>query len=426
MEKDSMKGMISSIYDDTAGSGVSFTSGVSLVSDSSEIIELKRKLYIDPVLGCFNRAKFEDDIKLLNGAFVYFSIDANNLKYINDNFGHDSGDFLLKVVAKSGMEVWGDSFYRSGGDEFIACLRGSFSPAESQGQVEHFKSLIAETDTDLPLSAAVGFAAGHDFKEVINKADEMMYLDKAAYKKAHPEYDMRKAKLTTEALQDAIKDGSFGDLIKKYREEKGVTSGVVTICPQEEVDEDFSEGVLDDSSSTDSNKANKNEVVCLMDEDMGSLSVGSQEELYRDNELSEKVKPVVHEVTTQAVKEAVRYQSDKLKLEVSEVLEDEVSRRLSKYERRRRRRDLKERVCFIAKGVVILLVAAFILGNAQLRLRFKLVFTDLGDMISSLVRGEEASSNKLIEDLFRDLGDDLNEVNTEGFNIEGEDNSGIQ
>ena len=45
-------------------------------------------------------------------------------------------------------------------------------------------------------------------------------------------------------------------------------------------------------------------------------------------------------------------------------------------------------------------------------------------MISDLLRGKDTSSNKLVEDLFRDLGDDINNVNTidttkdKGFNIE--------
>ena len=117
-----------------------------------------------------------------------------------------------------------------------------------------------------------------------------------------------------------------------------------------------------------------------------------------------------------------------MKLEVSEVLQDEVGYRLSKYERRRRRRDLKEKLGFIIKGIVIFLVIIFILGNAQLRLRFALVVKDLGNMLSGLMKGEEVNSNQLVHDMFKDLGDELNEVNTidKGFDIDKEESSGVE
>lgn len=38
---------------------------------------------------------------------------------------------------------------------------------------------------------------------------------------------------------------------------------------------------------------------------------------------------------------------------------------------------------------------------------------DIGDLVSGLIHNEEVTSNQLVEDLFRDLGEDLNRVNTE-------------
>lgn len=65
------------------------------------------------------------------------------------------------------------------------------------------------------------------------------------------------------------------------------------------------------------------------------LSAAHEEEAYREEEFSKKVNPILHETTKKAVAEAVRAENDKVKLEISEVLQDEVSYRLGKYEKRR-------------------------------------------------------------------------------------------
>ena len=189
-----------------------------------------------------------------------------------------------------------------------------------------------------------------------------------------------------------------------------------------EVDEDLSH--IDIAKEPDKDVWNEEkkhtQLVPVIQEDLSTVDVHDAEEAYQSNEFSRKVQPVLKETTEKAVASAVKYQNDKLKLEVAEVLSDEVGYRLSRYEKRRRRRDFCERVSGIAKFIVTVVVILFILGNAQLRLRFALLFENLGDIFVGLVNGEEVESNKLVHDLFRDLGDDLNEVNTKrvGFDIE--------
>ena len=57
--------------------------------------------------------------------------------------------------------------------------------------------------------------------------------------------------------------------------------------------------------------------------------------------------------------------------------------------------------------IVTGLIALTIYGNVQLRTRIILVAQDVKEMVTCLLNNEEVSSNKLVEDLFRDLGDDL-------------------
>ncbi len=390
----------------------------NILSEADRIADLERRLYIHPVFGCFNRAKFEEIKKSFRGTATYFSIDANNLKMINDTFSHEHGDKLLKAVADSGMKVWGDNFFLIGGDEFGACIMGvAQSDALCIEQMKRFKDILAkinESCPELPLAAAIGYATCKDLDDIsklIESSDKMMYSDKAEYKKAHPEYDVRKAKLTPEAIQNAIADGTFSDMVREYRRQKEQESSGVEPKVYEEVDMTFEEGIQE---TVELFEPVQTELVTVSDEDFTGVSVADAEEAYQQNEFNSKVAPIVQETTQRAVKEAVKYQQDKLKLEVAEVLESEVGYRLSKYEKRRRRREFKERISSICKGVVILIVVLVIMGNSQLRLRFALLVKNLGDLFIGLIQNEEVESNKLVEDLFKDLGNELNET---GFDI---------
>ena len=388
-----------------------------------EVEALKKKLYTDAVLGCQNRTKYEEDIKSYSGVGTLFSVDGNNLKYINDTFSHEAGDFLLGAIAKAGMKIWSDNFYRSGGDEFLVYISDKVqTDDECKSQIKAFKAELVELNKekpDLPISASVGYActsSGVDISSLLEEADTMMYEDKRAYKESHPEYDMRRAKVTIDTVKQAIEDGTFHEYMEQRRQEQGKeVEKDIWSNPGVEIDE-VVEAVPEDTPST--NKLS----VSSVPEDFDDLAVGSEEEAYRQEEFTNKVAPIVDESAKKAVSEAVKAQNDKMKLEISEVLQDEVSFRLGKYERRRRRRDLREKIGFIIKGVVILLVIALIFGNAQLRLRISLIAKDAGELISDLFSGRDTSSNKLVEDLFRDLGNEINEVNTieQGFNINDE------
>lgn len=85
--------------------------------------------YYDPLTGLSNRARCQEE--LLNAGsnkkhFVIISIDLDNLKFINDNYGHDSGDKYLKLFADllSSSFRSSDITGRMGGDEFIVILYG--------------------------------------------------------------------------------------------------------------------------------------------------------------------------------------------------------------------------------------------------------------------------------------------------------------
>lgn len=166
-----------------------------------------------------------------------------------------------------------------------------------------------------------------------------------------------------------------------------------------EVNESF-EGVLTEEQEPA-------EAVAVANEDFESLENEAVE--YEQRQTEKKIAPVV--------KEAIKYHEDKLKAEVNEVLQEEVGYRLTRYEKRRRRRDIKDKLGVALKWVVVVGIIAFIYSTPQLRLKFSVLFRDLGDLITGLVNNDEVSSNQLVEDALSNLGVDLNE----GSDVENEE-----
>lgn len=156
------------------------------------------------------------------------------------------------------------------------------------------------------------------------------------------------------------------------------------------------------------------EAVAVANEDFDSLEHEAVE--YEQHQTEKKVAPVV--------KEAMKYQEDKLKAEVNEVLQGEVGYRLDKYEKRRRRRDIKDRLGIVIKWVVVIGIIAFIYGTPQLREKFSILFRDFGDLIEGMLNNEEVSSNQLVEDALSNLGVELNE--SDSVDIDSQESHGAE
>ena len=107
----------------------------------SEILELKQALVstqeaavTDQLTGLLNRGKFDDDIVVHINQFISSNpisktlifLDIDHFKQFNDDFGHQKGDDVLKVVANklSRHCLNKANAYRYGGEEFciLACL----------------------------------------------------------------------------------------------------------------------------------------------------------------------------------------------------------------------------------------------------------------------------------------------------------------
>lgn len=163
--------------------------------------ELKRQItyinelaFTDTLTGIGNNAAYSRDVmeikEQIANKTAYFSmaiIDVNNLKYINDNYGHDKGNVLIISTAETAVSVFGqDKVYRIGGDEFAVLLRNVDSET-AKLLAERFLLLLKEIKCGLLVSAAIGTASydsavDDSFDKVFKRADEEMYRRKAEMK----------------------------------------------------------------------------------------------------------------------------------------------------------------------------------------------------------------------------------------------------
>src|SRR3546814_6584810 len=88
----------------------------------------RQRAFTDALTALPNRAAFNAALGALDcgtpGDWALFIIDLDNLKVVNDTFGHYAGDCLLKVAGQRiAAAVAPDATFRIGGDEFAAVLQ---------------------------------------------------------------------------------------------------------------------------------------------------------------------------------------------------------------------------------------------------------------------------------------------------------------
>ena len=117
--------------------------------------------------------------------------DVNNLKYINDTFGHDKGDLLIKKTANIIEETFGHlgKCYRTGGDEFVTVFSCEDINNEYNKSLDTFLNKLKEVNKENehknnPLESAYGVYISNDenIGTIWQKADELMYAKKKEMK----------------------------------------------------------------------------------------------------------------------------------------------------------------------------------------------------------------------------------------------------
>lgn len=153
-------------------------------------VQMQYKALRDGMTGLYNKRKLMEllkdhtrDEKAI--AVVYW--DVNQLKYVNDNWGHLCGDQLITVIAETIRKTAGeqDIAIRYGGDEFLLYIVNG-NKETAMHVIEKWERLL-ETEKskyEFPVSASVGYATGThaQLESIIAAADKSMYANKSIYR----------------------------------------------------------------------------------------------------------------------------------------------------------------------------------------------------------------------------------------------------
>lgn len=150
---------------------------------------IKREAAMDDMTGLYNKNKLLDDLEKPKEpdrkvAVIYW--DVNELKFVNDTYGHEKGDLLIARIAGTIRLVAANDndnvrTYRYGGDEFIMIIPDG-TEDDALSFIDRWNKLMEpiQKDSKIPISASVGYACGRyaDINKIICEADEKMYENK--------------------------------------------------------------------------------------------------------------------------------------------------------------------------------------------------------------------------------------------------------
>ena len=161
---------------------------------SEELERTRKQASVDFLTQVANRASFDralsdmvKDFYRRNYPFALLMIDIDHFKKINDTYGHQAGDYVLRELAKLIKEQLRarDIIARYGGEEFVVILPGvTFGQAVNIAErirksVE--KHLFRWWDKTIPVTISIGVAVmrdGLDEFSIVEKADKALYLAK--------------------------------------------------------------------------------------------------------------------------------------------------------------------------------------------------------------------------------------------------------
>lgn len=171
------------------------------ISAKLEKNKMSKLVYKDPLTKVKNKAAYledkisiTEDIKQGNAKFAIMMVDINDLKMINDTYGHEHGDEYIVGTCETICENYKhSSVYRIGGDEFIVILQGRDYDNRELLEKELSDRFIDHINDKLKkpwqkYSAATGIAdyrVGDSVDDVFARADEVMYRNKEKFKEVH-------------------------------------------------------------------------------------------------------------------------------------------------------------------------------------------------------------------------------------------------
>lgn len=163
---------------------------LSILNETDSLTQVKNRQAYESKIAVINKLMTEhDDLK-----FAFAMFDINNLKKLNDEFGHETGDEYIINCCKFLCNIFKRSpVYRVGGDEFLVILMDEdYERREELMEVFKMQMDIIK-DTKLPLVEQISIASGmsvydprfdYSCASIFKRADDLMYEEKQRMKKA--------------------------------------------------------------------------------------------------------------------------------------------------------------------------------------------------------------------------------------------------
>ena len=141
----------------------------------------------DPLTDVWNRGMYDKLLADDDGIVAILVIDIDYFKQVNDTYGHQAGDAILKKVAGTLAESFNDDAQvcRIGGDEFsLVITNPQISRSDIEWRIGLIRAKLAEPSPDAPaitLSVGVAFYSSMtNTRDLYRAADEALYRVKAA------------------------------------------------------------------------------------------------------------------------------------------------------------------------------------------------------------------------------------------------------
>lgn len=164
-----------------------------------QLVYIRNLAYFDSLTGVKNKTAYEEMVSHLekhmrakDAMFAVVVLDINNLKHMNDTYGHELGDRLISDSVSIMKKIFPqDRLYRIGGDEFVALLSAAEIPS-CRAKLNEFQMEIASFNRTRrayveELHVAAGAAVYDEVRDktytsVFRRADSRMYKDKVSQK----------------------------------------------------------------------------------------------------------------------------------------------------------------------------------------------------------------------------------------------------
>ena len=156
----------------------------------------KKLAFVDIATGVYNKTAWytlTDNYKSISSAEKYCLIlfDMNNLKKVNDKYGHLTGDKMIKAFCDCLTRVLEGmgAVYRIGGDEFVTLCKNVRKENVEKILRDFDEAVKNQEECEYKFSAAYGYefftpSVPADFQNALKKADEKMYSKKVEMKLA--------------------------------------------------------------------------------------------------------------------------------------------------------------------------------------------------------------------------------------------------